>query len=218
MPAARSAGRRELTKAANRAAILEAASRVFLARGFEACTIRDVIRETELAAGTFYNYFADKESLLRMLVEERLREVTVQMSDVRRHAKTPQAFVEGAYRVVFESIVADPAIYQLMWRNESAIRSLYSDDVLGLTARTLRQDLDDAMRRGVFPKMDLDLLCAAFVGAGYEIGRLLAEQLKTDASAAAAFATRLFLGGISAFCSSGDAALKLRVRAGAAPA
>ena len=46
-------GKRERNKAANRTAILEAARRCFLELGYEAVTIRDVIRLSGLAAGTF---------------------------------------------------------------------------------------------------------------------------------------------------------------------
>src|SRR5262249_5306405 len=61
-------GKRERNKQANRQAILDAAQKIFLARGYDAVTIRDVIGETELASGTFYNYFRTKEDLLRELV------------------------------------------------------------------------------------------------------------------------------------------------------
>src|SRR3954452_16299340 len=64
------AGRRERTKAANRAAILEAARRVFGDLGYGAASVRDVIRGTDLAAGTFYNYFPDKEAVFRALLDE----------------------------------------------------------------------------------------------------------------------------------------------------
>ena len=57
-------GKREATKAANRAAILAAAREVFGELGFGAASVRDIIRRTDLAAGTFYNHFPDKESLL----------------------------------------------------------------------------------------------------------------------------------------------------------
>jgi len=50
-------GKREKTKAANRQAILAAARRVFAQLGYEAATVRDIIRGTALASGTFYNYF-----------------------------------------------------------------------------------------------------------------------------------------------------------------
>src|SRR5205814_4047986 len=61
-------GKRERTKAANREAILVAARRVFSDIGYGAASVRDVVRETDLATGTFYNYFPDKESVLRALV------------------------------------------------------------------------------------------------------------------------------------------------------
>ena len=63
-------GPREATKAANRAAILRAAREVFADIGYGAATVRDIVRRTDLATGTFYNYFPDKESVLRALVDE----------------------------------------------------------------------------------------------------------------------------------------------------
>src|SRR3546814_6688409 len=64
--------KREKDKAAARAAILDAARRCFIETGYDAVTIRDVIRETGLTAAMFYNHFPDKESLLRELVDARL--------------------------------------------------------------------------------------------------------------------------------------------------
>lgn len=64
-------GRRERTKAANRDAILYAARETFAESGYEASSIRDVVRRTGLAAGTFHNHFPDKESVLRALLEDR---------------------------------------------------------------------------------------------------------------------------------------------------
>ena len=59
------AGRRELTKAQNREAILLAARRVFSELGFAAATVRDIIRATPLASGTFYNYFKSRKKCIR---------------------------------------------------------------------------------------------------------------------------------------------------------
>ena len=60
-------GKRERNKAQNRAAILDAARDVFTELGYDASTVRDVIRRTRLGSGTFYNYFPDKESVFRAL-------------------------------------------------------------------------------------------------------------------------------------------------------
>src|SRR5439155_26452791 len=54
-----SQGRREATKQANRPAILDAARDVFAQLGYGAATVRDIVRRTDLATGTFYNYFPD---------------------------------------------------------------------------------------------------------------------------------------------------------------
>ena len=57
------AGKREQTKAANRAAILEAARAVFNDMGYDAATVRDIIRRTGLSVGAFYNYYRSKEEV-----------------------------------------------------------------------------------------------------------------------------------------------------------
>jgi AcrR family transcriptional regulator len=44
--------------------ILDAATRVFAAKGYRVATIRDVARAAGVADGTIYNYFANKDALL----------------------------------------------------------------------------------------------------------------------------------------------------------
>lgn len=207
------AGKREQNKQANRDAILAAAQRVFLEHGYDAVTIRDVVRQTRLAAGTFYNYFDTKEQLLRALVEAHVQALTQELRRVRGAARSLDEFVQGAYLAAFTAIAHDPVLYNLMLRNEAAVRSLYQDSVMGLSTQALRDDIRDAIRRGIMPPLDADYLAAAFFGAGYEMGRLLAESPKKDPAAAAAFATRLFLGGVHAFANDKVMTLKPRVRA-----
>src|SRR5262245_43947576 len=63
-------GKRERAKAANREAILQAAKRVFAQIGYGAATVRDIIRATDLASGTFYNYFRSKEEVFEALADD----------------------------------------------------------------------------------------------------------------------------------------------------
>lgn len=78
------AGKRERNKQANRAAILAAARACFVERGYDAVAVRDIVRRTDLAAGTFYNYFPDKESVFRALLEERINTLTERLTRLRR--------------------------------------------------------------------------------------------------------------------------------------
>ena len=79
-------GKREATKAANRAAIVAAAREVFADIGFGAASVRDIIRRTDLATGTFYNYFPDKEAVLVEILDETAGEIRERVRAARRGA------------------------------------------------------------------------------------------------------------------------------------
>jgi hypothetical protein len=137
----------------------------------------------------------------------------VELKRVRGAARSLDEFVQGAYLAAFTAVAGDPVLYNLMMRNEAAVRSLYAETVMGVSTQALRDDIEDAIRRGIMPPLDAGYLAAAFFGAGYEMARILAAAPKKDPAAAAAFATRLFLGGVHAFASDKVSTLKPRVRA-----
>jgi AcrR family transcriptional regulator len=56
------------TKQATRARILNVAQPLFAQRGFEATTTRDIAHAAGIAAGTLFNYFPTKESIVYSLV------------------------------------------------------------------------------------------------------------------------------------------------------
>lgn len=190
-------GKRERNKAANRDAILAAARRCFLDIGYDAVTIRDVIRATGLAAGTFYNYFPDKESLFRALVDARLIHLEQRIHASRQTAANVEAFFHDAYLGAFQEVRADPEFFAMMFRNEPVLRALYHDNIFGLMLGSLKDDLRDAIARGVFPDIDAEILTAISFGAGYELCRLMAEQPRREPEALARFVTGLFLDGIA---------------------
>jgi len=57
-------------KDAKRTAMMQAAVRVFADKGYHAATIRDIVAAADVAVGTFYFYFPDKETLFVYLYEE----------------------------------------------------------------------------------------------------------------------------------------------------
>jgi AcrR family transcriptional regulator len=191
-------GKREQNKKANRAAILAAALKVFWEHGYDGVTIRDVIRATHLASGTFYNYFPDKKSLFSAVMEERIGYLTHRLSRARRSAGDMRAFLFDAYLTVFEEIEAHPDFYQMMFRNEPVVRTIFSDNLFGVSMRTLKSDLRDAIARGLLPELDVDFLTAALFGAGFEMARTMSYRKGRQPSAAAEFAASLFLGGVAA--------------------
>jgi AcrR family transcriptional regulator len=191
-----SGGRRAATKAANRAAILDAARAVFADVGFGSASVRDVIRRTDLASGTFYNYFPDKESLFRAGVVESAEKVRARVQAARREARSLEEFVAAGYREYFSFLADDPEAFALMRRNSGTIRAMFDEPIFGAGIDELAADLRTAMKIGIVPRVDADYVAAAMVGAALELGVAMVRREPPDVEGATQFATRVFLGGI----------------------
>ncbi len=191
------AGKREQTKAQNRAAILDAAREVFAELGYDAAGVRDIVRATDLASGTFYNYFPDKETVFRAVLSDSAREIRHRLRTVRGAARTLEEFVGDAYRAWFAFLVEDPLFSRLMQRNASTIRAMFGDPILGAGIDELFDDLRAAIARGDVPALDADYMAGAMAGVALELGLRMIERDPQDVDGAAAFATELFLGGIA---------------------
>ena len=194
-------GRREQTKARNRQTILQAARQVFAERGFGAATVRDIIRATPLASGTFYNYFKTKEDVYQALRDEVALAIRPRLREERARAATLEEFLSFSFRAFFEFVnlrrdeLRPTASGQSGWRLDTP------EVIAGF--EELRADLRDAIARRLFPAVDTDILMAAIIGVAFEITGLLLVRDDFDPAAAADFATRLFLGGITALPAKG---------------
>ncbi|MCK6529933.1 TetR/AcrR family transcriptional regulator [Myxococcota bacterium] len=58
-----------LSRDERRQQILDAARRVFARRGYHVASIDDVVKEAEVARGTFYNYFPSKRAVFAVVLE-----------------------------------------------------------------------------------------------------------------------------------------------------
>ena len=198
-------GKRALNRIRNRHAILRAARDCFQEHGYDNTTIRDIVRRTGLAAGTFYNYFSSKQDIFAALLSDFLTSLNNDMSQQRQSASSTQEFVYRAYLALYSATAKDPVVYELAHQNQRALRNLFGSDILGLTMLSLEEDVRNAMTRGLLPSVDADYLCAAFFGVAYDTSMLVArrahqkpELAQDEARTAAEFSTQLFLGGFPA--------------------
>lgn len=58
---------------AKRKAIVESAIRLFKEKGIEKTTVSDIVRDAQIAQGTFYLYFSSKLSLMPAIAEEMVK-------------------------------------------------------------------------------------------------------------------------------------------------
>ncbi|KCZ55711.1 hypothetical protein HY29_11335 [Hyphomonas beringensis] len=190
-------GKRARSKAANRRAILDAGRQVFARIGFEATTVRDIIRETELAAGTFYNYFKSKEEVFEAIAEDSAHRFRAHLSDVRATATDFEAYVYDAFRAYFGFIAAE---------NEEAICNgaphlaligvrVDTPEMLAV-AEEIRLDLEHVLSRDEGPKLDTAYLTAAAIGIAREMGDHMLTRRPIDVEGATQFAASMLLGGV----------------------
>jgi AcrR family transcriptional regulator len=179
-------GRRERTKAANRAAILRAALEAFGELGYEGVAVRDIVRRTELASGTFYNYFPDKDAVFHALVADAAASARRRVRAARAEALDYPDFVERGFRAYFAWVVEDPVRSAFLRRNLA--RGL--GEALPPGVRELAEDL---ARHEAAAGGDRDYLAHAMVAVGVELGARMAEREPPDVEGATRFATDLFL-------------------------
>ncbi len=189
-------GRRERTKQANRQAILDAAREVFGDIGFGAATVRDIVRATDLATGTFYNYFPDKESVLRALLDEAATEARKRVREARRSAQSLEEFVRAGFRAYFDFLLEDRGTFELVRRNAGTIRTMFDEPALGAGTEELAEDLRAGIAAGHVPDHDVELMAAAMVGAGFEVGVRLTAQEVPDVDQAVDFIGDVFTAGL----------------------
>jgi AcrR family transcriptional regulator len=190
-------GRRERTKAANRAALIDAARAVFGELGYQGVAVRDIVRRTGLASGTFYNYFPDKEAVFRAVVAETGAAVRRRVRAARASARGFPEFIESGYRAYFAAIVEDPATFAFLRRNLDVLGATGLEHEVPLGAAELAEDLAELVARGVLPAVDVDYCAHAMVAIGVELGARMAEREPPDVDGATRFATDLFLGGLT---------------------
>ena len=189
-------GKRERTKAANRAAILDAAREVFADIGYGAATVRDIVRGTDLATGTFYNYFPDKETVLIALLDETAGEARSRVREARRSGTTLEAFVRDGFAAYFEFLLRDRATSDLLSRNAGTIRALFEEPSLVAGVEELAEDLRAGIAAGLIPDHDVEYMAASMVGAAFEVGTRMLESDDPDPERATDFVSGLFTAGL----------------------
>ena len=94
--------KRQQNKANNRSLIINAGIKVFLEKGISNATVRDIIRKTSLASGTFYNYFKSKEEVLIAALDESAIEIGQELRSQRKDAKNLEEFIYSQINPFFE--------------------------------------------------------------------------------------------------------------------
>lgn len=102
------ADRRRREREARRNHILEAAEHLFLEKGFDNVTVDDIAVAAEVAKGTLYLYFKNKNDLLMGLLLKRRRPILQAFGEAQADASTGLDLVARLIREQQQSMERDP--------------------------------------------------------------------------------------------------------------
>ena len=166
--AAASAKSRPTRNDAQRQAILDAASLLFIEKGFGGTNINDIADAVGMTRTALYYYFPSKESMLETLTKE----VTGRAGDLSKEVMQRDELApdEGLRQLILRHvglILSHPLQFRVAERSES---SLPQDQQLVAQAarRAVRRSFVDVIRRGVaqgvFRPVDADVAAFSIIG------------------------------------------------------
>ena len=156
-------GKRETNKEANRIKIIESGIEIFSKKGISETTVRDIIRNTGLASGTFYNYFKNKEEVLIAALDEAAYDLAKILQKGRKKANNLEEFIEFQVDPFFEMVSELPELFFILSTNLEAVdRFTIQTPQMTLAIEDLKKDLELAIKNKIIPDVDIDYFSAVF--------------------------------------------------------
>ena len=191
------AGKRELTKVANRQAIMDAAREVFGELGYETATVRDIIRRTGLAAGTFYNYYRSKDEVYLALSAEGARQFAPLLKAQRAQSADWNEFVRAAIGAYFLFLSDAHKTWLARRPPEEVVPHVHGETPeMAAVFNEVREAIVDEIAMGRAPAADPDYVAAACIAIARDVGERMLTRRPIDTQGATEFAVAMIQGGL----------------------
>jgi len=184
--------------------ILEAATKVFAKKGFYNSTIADVSKAAEVAEGTIYLYFKNKDDLLISIFEHSI-DLFIQVVRPELETETdPKKKLKRFLSLHLQLVQKNPALAQVLQielRQSSKFMKEYEGGKFSEYLNLVRGILEEGQEEGIFRKdIDPRILRRAIFGAVDELALewLLMPKKKYSLESGAEQVGDLFIRGISA--------------------
>jgi AcrR family transcriptional regulator len=141
--------------------ILEAAKELFITKGLESTSIRNIAEKIEYSPATIYLYYKDKNEIVHALHSEGFK-MLVSHFEVLGHITNPFERLKGMGRAYIQFAVQNPDIYQLIFIMKEPLKHVancFEDWDEGDRAfDILLKTIEDCQRAGYFKQFDKTLL------------------------------------------------------------
>ena len=148
-----------------KALILQAAKKLFLEKGIEKTTMRNIANEIEYSVGTVYVYYKDKNDILHDLHTQGFKQLGGEMK-VLFNVENPMERIKALGRVYLQFAMENPDMYDLMFNMKAPMDFLESEYKADWnegkdTFNVLRSTINQCMEKGHFRGHQLDPLSFA---------------------------------------------------------
>ncbi|WP_085990861.1 TetR/AcrR family transcriptional regulator [Oceanobacillus senegalensis] len=141
--------------------ILQAAAHVFLEKGFEKATVKDIAVEAKVGKGTIYEYFSGKENLFIEMIKNGVRYVYNDIYTIFDQGasmeETKETFLQNALQLINEQgdklrILYEDSSKRLSWELEKWIIEK-NDWLISKVAENLQEFMEKGQIRAVDPQI-----------------------------------------------------------------
>ena len=161
--------RREKTERA----LIQAARKVFLKRGYDGATTGEIARAAGVAAGTFYLYFGDKRSAFGAVSRETGRKLLAEMLCGLEPGVDPGKLTRLTLQLVADFWRSDPPLSRLILSGGPAI-GMASDHAFADEVCEALQEI------GVADQEDPMALSLFLIGLSLQIGHLIVARPEAE--------------------------------------
>lgn len=152
--------RRDELKASLRQSILVSAGELFLEKGYEGFSLRQVALNIGYSATTIYRYYKNKDDLLRAIVREGFTRFNLQLAEAMRSSQqSPLKIIEALGEAYVRFGLENSVYYQLMFmqRSDFLFRGRSETNIPMIDSfELLQQGLGNAIESGVMRKVDIE--------------------------------------------------------------
>jgi AcrR family transcriptional regulator len=154
-----------------RRVILDAAVRVFAAKGYHTCRVGDIAQEAGVAHGLLYHYFASKEEVLETVFRDNWGELLETFARIEASEEPPLEQLAGIAKALLRSWRNNPDLVRVMVREVARSPHLQRQiDEIGAVFLLIQRVIERGQADGSFrPELDARLASWIFYGGLEEL-------------------------------------------------
>jgi AcrR family transcriptional regulator len=175
----------KISKREREATILRAAKKIFAEHGYHDASIDDIIKEADIARGTFYLYYSGKRVIFDAILALALQEIHSQIESIRLGGDEPSPVdqVKANVRRVFNLLIEDRNLADILFVRAIGIDAEAMETLNTFyrnIAELLGRALSQGMTIGLLNKCDPEIAAYSIIGSVKEVLlRIVLEEKKS---------------------------------------